>query len=99
MKMEAYVDVNGKCEYLQWVNKLDTVTSRRIKRHVDRLKLGLGDIKHISGSLFELRMDFGPGYRVYFVRKGNEVIILLGGSAKIDQERAIERSKRIAAIL
>ena len=99
MELQAYADASGKCEYVEWLNTLDTVTSRRIKRHVDRLAFGLGDIKYLGDKLFELRMDFGPGFRVYFMRKGNDVIILLGGSAKVDQDRAIERAKRIATIL
>jgi len=99
MQIQAYLDANGKCEYLDWLGKLDSVTSRRIKRYVDRLGFGSGDVKYLGDKLYELRIDFGPGYRVYFMRKGNEVIILLGGSAKVDQDRAIERAKKIAVIL
>lgn len=60
---------------------------------------GLGDIKYLGDKVSELRLDFGPGYRVYFVRRGFDLVILLGGSVKSDQERAIERAKRVAAFI
>jgi len=57
----------------------------------------LGDAKPVGEGLSELRVDYGPGYRVYFVRRGAEVVILLCGGDKRTQERDISRAKLLAA--
>ncbi len=59
----------------------------------------LGDVKPVGEGLSELRVDYGPGYRVYFVRRGAEVVILLCGGDKRTQERDISRAKLLAAEL
>lgn len=64
---------------------------------IDRLSLGLlGDVKFFDG-IGEMRIDYGPGYRVYFTRRQNEIVILLCGGDKGSQTRDIERAIKIAA--
>jgi putative addiction module killer protein len=98
-QVKYYEESSGRCLYREWLDRLDRKVAFRIARHVNRLAEGLGDVKYLNDKVFELRIDFGPGYRVYFMHRGNETIIVLGGSEKRDQDRAIERAKRIAATL
>jgi len=64
---------------------------------IDRLALGLpGDVKAIGGGVSELRIDYGPGYRVYFVRRGRAVVLLLAGGDKSTQARDITLAQRLA---
>jgi len=83
---------------------LDNLTDKRaagqIAKRILRLEAGLfGDVKPIGEGLSELRIDVGPGYRVYFVQHGQMLILLLCGGNKRTQKRDIERAKQISAAL
>jgi len=74
----------------------DRRAAKAIAQRLVRLQAGLfGDAKHFDG-IGELRVDFGPGYRVYFVRRGPVVVILLCGGDKSTQDRDIARAKTMA---
>jgi putative addiction module killer protein len=80
---------------------LDALKDRRAQlRIAARLRLAeagsLGDWKPVAGSISEMRIDFGPGYRLYFTRRGNIVVVLLCGGDKSSQKRDISRAQRIA---
>jgi len=79
--------------FSDWFTSLrDERAQARIQVRIDRLSLGLlGDVKFFDG-IGELRIDYGPGYRVYFTRKGNEIVLLLSGGDKGSQRRDIERA-------
>jgi putative addiction module killer protein len=90
---------NGRSPYAEWHDALDSVTAERVDRYMLRLEAGnFGAVKALPAGVFEVRMDFGPGYRVYFGREGRAVIILLGGGSKRRQDAdiaaAVERWKR-----
>lgn len=70
---------------------------QKIATAIFRLRRGLGDIKRLSPSVSEVKIDYGPGYRLYFTRRGGELIILLCGGDKASQQRDIERAEEIAA--
>ena len=85
--------------FAEWFNELDAVTAARVDRYVRRLESGnFGAAKVLGEGVSELRLDFGPGYRVYFGRDGKTLIILLGGGSKRRQDAdiaaAIARWKR-----
>jgi putative addiction module killer protein len=73
---------------------LDAVAAARVATATYRLGQGnFLNTKGVGAGVFETRIDFGPGYRVHFGKDGDRVVILLGGSVKRDQQRAIERAK------
>ena len=88
-------------EFERWMAGLrDDGIRRRILARLVRLEFGLfGDFKPVGGGICELRLDFGPGYRVYFQRRGREIVLLLCGGDKGSQSSDISRAKAIAASL
>ena len=85
--------------FAEWFDALDAVSAARVDKYIRRLEAGnFGAVKSLQEGVFELRLDFGPGYRVYFGRDGKTIIILLGGGSKrrqsADIATAIERWKR-----
>lgn len=78
--------------YSQWFNRLrDRQARARINVRVRRLSLGNpGDVKPVGGGVSEMRIDYGPGYRAYFVRRGQTVVILLAGGDKFTRDRDIK---------
>lgn len=95
------IEIRQTVEFADWLGALrDTNAAKIIKRRAARLEAGLfGDAKGVGGGVMELRVDFGPGYRVYFVRRGSVLVILLCGGDKSSQSRDIKRAKEIAAQL
>jgi putative addiction module killer protein len=74
---------SGNSPFADWFNSLDAVTAARIDRYIRRLEAGnFGSVKPLQEGVLELKIDFGPGYRVYFGREGKIIIILLGGGSK-----------------
>jgi putative addiction module killer protein len=84
--------------FKDWIKGLnDKVSQSIINARIRRLSAGnFGDTKSVGGNVFELRIDFGPGFRVYFTRRKRTVVILLCGGAKSGQSQDIETAKRIA---
>jgi putative addiction module killer protein len=84
--------------YSQWFNTLrDRQAKARIDIRVRRLSMGNpGDVKPVGQGVSELRIDYGPGYRVYFVQRGETLIILLAGGDKRTQERDIKTALDLA---
>ena len=82
-----------------WLRTLrDRMAIPRIVSRLSRLESGnFGDHRSVCGGVGELRIDHGPGYRVYFVRRGDVVVVLLCGGDKSSQARDIERARTLAA--
>lgn len=91
------LDVRKTAVFLNWFASLrDTRAQARIQIRIDRLELGfLGDAKFFDG-IGELRIDYGPGYRLYFVKRGNDVIVLLCGGDKSTQKKDIKHAIEMA---
>jgi putative addiction module killer protein len=90
-----YLSANGKSPFLDWMRSLsDPVAYRAIQRRLFRLEDGnLGDCKTLE-SLLELRIDHGPGYRIYCGKEGGAYIVLLVGGTKKGQQQDIDKAKR-----
>jgi|TARA_R110002051_G_scaffold172764_3_gene243002 putative addiction module killer protein len=82
-----------------WLHDLrDRRAMARILARLDRLANGNpGDVKPVGGGISEMRIDYGPGYRVYYMQKGPVVVILLSGGDKSSQKADIVRAREIAA--
>ena len=96
IKVSIYSTETGKSPFLEWLYDLDTKTRTIIRSRIDRVSLGnFGDSKPIKGvtGLRELRINHGPGYRVYFGLKGMTVILILLGGDKSSQQRDITKAK------
>ena len=88
-EIREYVEA-GRSAFAEWFEGLDPVTAARLDRCVRRLEAGnFGAAKMLREGIAELRLDFGPGYRVYFGRDGHTIIILLGGGSKRRQDADI----------
>jgi putative addiction module killer protein len=84
--------------FATWLDGLADLRGRaRILARIERLRGGnLGDWKSVGENVGELRIDTGPGYRVYFTRVGSEIVVLLAGGDKPSQDRDIRRAKDLA---
>jgi putative addiction module killer protein len=91
-----YEDEQGRSPYAQWFDDLHAPAAAKVTTALVRLEQGnFSNVKPVGSGVSEYRVDFGPGYRVYFARDGDQIIILLGGGTKKRQQRdinlAIER--------
>jgi putative addiction module killer protein len=90
--LEIYKKENGQEPFTEWIESVkDSVLKARIKSRIRRVEIGnYGNCKAIGSGLFELKLDFGPGYRVYFGKKNNVIVLLLCGGDKKSQKRDIK---------
>lgn len=86
-------------EFEEWLRRLRDRTARaKILVRINRLALGNpGDVRPVGGGISEMRLDYGPGYRVYFTQRGPVLVILLWGGDKSTQMQDIRRAKEITA--
>ena len=84
--------------FAKWIDALADVKGRaRVLARIERLSMGhAGDVKSVGDGVSELRIDFGPGYRVYFAKVGGVIIVLLAGGDKSSQARDIRAAIRLA---
>ena len=95
-KIVVYRKITGKVPFSMWQKKLDPRVRSIIRSRLARVRQGnLGDCTPIKGSsrISELRIDFGPGYRVYYAKQGSVIIVLLTGGDKGSQDQDIEKAK------
>ena len=95
-ELREYLTETGRNPFREWLHSLrDHQARARIRVRLNRLRLGnLGDCKAVGEGVMELRMDFGPGYRVYFGQDGDILVILLCGGDKRTQSRDIVTAKQ-----
>ena len=92
--VREYLTADGRNPFREWLAAVDVAVKARIQARVLRLELGnLGDHKSVGAGVLEARLTFGPGYRIYFGRDGESIIVLLTGGAKASQARDIRRAQ------
>ncbi len=94
-RIRIYEAENGKRPFEDWVKDLrDPPTVRRIQARLTVVSVGnLGDVKSVGEGVSELRLAFGPGYRIYFGADGDELIMLLCGGDKSSQDKDFRKAK------
>ena len=92
------IEIRKTERYAQWLDGLHDIFARaRIQVRVERLATGNpGDVKPVGEGVSELRIDYGPGYRVYYTKRGRKVVILLAGGDKRTQATDIKAALRLA---
>lgn len=92
-QLKIYVTKNGRKPFVEWLESLDKSIRSRVKEKLDRVMLGnLGDHKFVSSGVYELRLSFGSGYRIYYGNEGRTIILLLCGGDKSTQKNDIKKS-------
>ena len=89
-----YLDQNGRSPFADWFNGLDAQAAAKVS--TAQAKLGLGNwsnVKGVGGGVYERVIDFGPGYRMYFGKDGDKVVVLLAGGTKKRQDSDVTNAK------
>ena len=94
IRVLEYLDTEGRSPYAAWFNALNAPAAAKVAAALYQLAAGnFSNVKGVSGGVYERKIDFGPGYRIYFGKEGQDIVILLGGSTKQRQQQAIEVAK------
>lgn len=94
IELQEYTDTNGSSPFAEWFNDLDALAATKIVTALVRVEQGnLSNTKGVGSGVLEYRIDFGPGYRIYFGKDGERLVILLAGGTKKRQQRDIEAAK------
>lgn len=95
-RIQKYVTESGVCPFDDWFSKLDSQAQIRVDVRLDRVSLGnFGDHKSVGEGVYELRLFFGPGYRIYYGLAGRHVVLLLTGGAKGKQTKDIRTAQKL----
>ncbi len=91
--LREYLDHDGHSPFREWRGKLNAEARRKVTTALYRVALGnFSNVQGVGGSVFECRINFGPGYRVYFGKDGEQIVILLGGGTKQRQQNDISQA-------
>ena len=94
IEFTEYVDANGSSPFAKWFDALDGVAAAKVRVYITRVELGnYSKVEPIGDGLSEIKIDYGPGYRVYFRKEKEILLLLLGGSSKKGQQKAIDAAK------
>ena len=94
--IQEYLDVTGTSVFARWFDALNTQAALKVNTYLIRIENGnFSRVKSVGSGVHECRIDFGPGYRVYFGKDGDNLIILLGGGTKKRQQKDIEHAKEL----
>lgn len=94
MDIREYETEDGRSPFAEWFDDLDATAAAKVTTALTRLGQGnTSNVKGVGSGVFEVKIDFGPGYRVYFGKDGQEIVILLGGGTKKKQQRDIKNAQ------
>jgi len=95
LELLNYLDAEGECPFVLWFDEIDATAAAKVTTALTRLALGnLSNVKGVGEGVLEYKIDFGPGYRVYFGRDGERLVILLGGGTKKRQNKDIGQARK-----
>jgi len=93
IEIEEYLDENGVSPFAKWFKGLDTQSALKVTTYLTRLETGnTSALKSLGKGLWECRINWGPGIRIYLGRDGDQLVILFGGGTKRRQSRDIEKA-------
>lgn len=94
IRLREYLDAEGRSAHAKWFDSLNVAAAAKVAAALYQLAAGnFSNVKGVGAGVFERKIDFGPGYRVYFGKDGDTLVILLGGSTKQRQQDAIAAAK------
>jgi putative addiction module killer protein len=94
VEIVEYLDAPGASIFARWFDELDPQAAAKVTVALQRMRQGnLSNVKGVGAGVHEYRIDFGPGYRIYFGRDGEQIVVLLGGGTKRRQQRDIETAQ------
>lgn len=95
IRLREYLDPEGRSAHAKWFDSLNAVAAARVAAALYQLAAGnFSKVKGVGAGVFEGKVDFGPGYRIYFGKDGDTLVILLGGSSKQRQQEAVAAKAR-----
>jgi putative addiction module killer protein len=95
VQVVEYLDPQGRSPHAKWFDGLNAPAAAKVAAALYRLAEGnFSNVKGVGAGVFERKIDFGPGYRIYFGKDGDAIVILLGGGSKQRQQEAIEAAKQ-----
>ena len=90
IELRAYVGEQGNKPFAEWLDELDAQAAAKVTIALARMEQGnFSQVKGVGSGVFEYRIDFGPGYRIYFGKDGDTLVILIGGGTKKRQQQDI----------
>jgi putative addiction module killer protein len=88
--VREYLDTEGHSPYAEWFDRLNAAAAAKVATALARISAGnFSNVEGVGSGVFEHKLDFGPGYRIYFGKDGETLVILLGGGTKMRQQRDI----------
>ena len=94
IELREYLDAQGSSPYAKWFDRLNVAAAVKVVTAVHRMEQGnFSNVKGVGAGVYEYRIDFGPGYRIYFGKDGGRLVILLAGGTKKRQAADIAAAK------
>jgi putative addiction module killer protein len=94
LDVREYIDTVGRSPFAKWLHALNVQAAAKVATALERIADGnLSNVKTVGGGVLEYKLDFGPGYRIYFGRDGDRLVIVLAGGAKKRQQEDISRAR------
>jgi putative addiction module killer protein len=94
IEVREYLDDEGKSPYAKWFDRLNAAAAVKVTTAIHRMEQGnFSNVKGVGAGVYEFRIDFGPGYRIYFGKDGDRLVILLAGGTKKRQDADITAAK------